>query len=98
MNKKICIYRLTDAQGNKNIVVLNDDTQCEAISGYDKDGVYQVYDGDELWYAYDWAKKHGFTLDYASIEVQIPDAIFERTDFERIFDVKMIVGVGKSTE
>jgi hypothetical protein len=89
MKKRIYIYRLTDALGNIDIAILNESDGDETIGGYDKDGQYHQYDSYELYYAYDWAKKHGFVLESATVDLEIPDEIFDSKDFERVFDVKM---------
>jgi hypothetical protein len=74
--KEIYIYKLTDAQGNIRLVVKEDAGDRGCVSGLDRDGKWQCYDGDELWYAYDWATKHGMTLESGAMTIDVPDSIF----------------------
>jgi hypothetical protein len=69
------MYKLTDALGNVAMRVCEDSSDRGCISGLDKDGKWQCFDGDE-WYAYDWAAKHGMKLEGASMTIDVPDHIF----------------------
>lgn len=77
MLKTIHIYRLTDAQGNQSATVINDLTDSGRIGGIDKNGTYQQYDSYELWYAYDWAEKHGMKLEYGKVDIDISKIAFQ---------------------
>ncbi len=76
MLKEIYLYKLTDAKGTVIMKVCEDSSDRGCMSGLDRDGKWQCFDGDELWYAYDWAKKHGMKLEGAAMTIDVPDSIF----------------------
>ena len=78
MLKKIYLYRLTDARGEQQMVVVDDLSDNGRIGGYDKDGKYQQYDSYELYHAYEWAEKHGMKLESGSMEIDVPETVFQR--------------------
>ncbi len=65
------VYRLTDANGTKRYAVTNDPSSNGCIGGFDVNGNYQQYDSSELYYAYEWAAKHGFKLEVKSHELDV---------------------------
>lgn len=80
MKKTMYLYRLTDANGDQTITVVDDPSDNGCIGGYDKGGQYQQYDSYELWHAYDWAKEHGMKLESGTMEVDVPDNVFKSND------------------
>lgn len=76
MKKTLYFYRLTDALGTQRITVVDDPTNNGTILGIGIDGELHQYDSYELWYAYDWAEKHGMKLESGELEMDIPDKIF----------------------
>lgn len=80
MRKKIYLYRLTDARGNKQITVLDEPSDIGTIGGYGSDGKYHQYDSYELWHAYSWAEERGMKLESAEMEIEIPDSVFEKEE------------------
>jgi hypothetical protein len=75
--KTIHLYRLTDARGFQTFTVVDDPADNGCIGGYDKDGKYHQYDSYELRHAYTWAEERGMKLEYAEMQIQIPDALFK---------------------
>jgi hypothetical protein len=76
--KELHFYRLTDAQGNKKVTVVNDPSDNGCIGGIGSDGEYHQYDSYELWHAYDWAEKLGMKLESGTMKLDIPDSIFSK--------------------
>lgn len=76
MKKEIHLYRLTDANGDKQITVVDEPSNSGCIGGYGSDGKYHQYDSYELYHAYDWAKERGMKLEYAKMEIDASDAVF----------------------
>jgi len=79
MKKTLYFYRLTDATGAQEVVVVDDPTNDGRIGGKGADGKYHQYDSYELYYAFDWAKERGMQLESGSMEIDIPDNIFTRS-------------------
>lgn len=75
MYKKIYVYRLTDAEGNQDFVVVDEVSDNGRIGGYDKQGIYQQYDSQQLYYAYEWAEEHGMKLEFGSFEIDLNPSI-----------------------
>jgi hypothetical protein len=78
MKKIMYVYRLTDANGDQTVAVVNEASDNGTIGGYDKDGVYQQYDSYELYYAYEWAESHGMKLESGTVEIDVTDDIFKK--------------------
>lgn len=78
MKKIMYVYRLTDANGDQTVAVVNEASDNSTIGGYDKDGVYQQYDSYELYYAYEWAESHGMKLESGTVEIDVTDDIFKK--------------------
>jgi hypothetical protein len=78
MKKTMYLYRLTDARGDQMVTVVDDPTDNGTIGGYDSNGQYQQYDSYELYYAYEWAEKHGFKLESGTVEIDVTDAVFQK--------------------
>jgi hypothetical protein len=76
MMKKIYVYRLTDAKGDKTITVVNEPNDNGTIGGYGSDGKYHQYDSYELWYAYEWATLRGMKLESTEMIIDVPDSLF----------------------
>jgi hypothetical protein len=66
---KVWFYKLTDAQGNSKMTCAADCADNITIGGYDASNKYQQYDSYEAYYAYEWAKKHGFKLEWQTVEI-----------------------------
>lgn len=77
MKKTIYLYRLIDGKGNQHVVVVDDPSDDGCISGEDAAGKWYQFDGNQLYNAYDWAKEHGFVLESAETEIDIPDTVFK---------------------
>lgn len=78
MKKTIYLYRLTDANGNKTITVIDDPSDSGTILGVGSDGKYHQYDSYELYHAYEWAEKLGMKLESGTMDIDIPDSVFEK--------------------
>lgn len=76
MKKTIYLYRLTDAAGDQQITVVDEQSDDGCIGGYDRDGKYHQYDSYELYHAYEWAEKHGMKLESGIMEIDVPDSVF----------------------
>lgn len=78
MKKTVYVYRLTDANGDQSVTIVDDLSDNGTIGGYDKNGMYQQYDSYELYHAYEWAESHGMKLESGTVEIDITDAIFKK--------------------
>jgi hypothetical protein len=76
MKKELYFYRLTDTQGNQDLVVIDQSNDNGCIGGIGADGEYHQYDSYELYHAHEWAEKYGMKLESGRMEVDIPDSIF----------------------
>lgn len=76
MKKTIYLYRLTDANGDIQVTVVNDTSDNGCIGGMGNDGKYHQYDSYELYHAYDWAEKWGMKLERATVDLDISGAVF----------------------
>ena len=75
MKKVVYVYRLTDALGQQDVCFATDPADRGCLAGYDANDRYWEFE-DVVFYAQDWAAQHGFQLESARMEIDIPDEIF----------------------
>lgn len=76
MKKTLYLYRLTDAKGDKRIVVVDDPSDDGIIYGCGNDGEFHQFESCEIYHAYIWAEKWGMKLQSGTMEIDVPDDIF----------------------
>lgn len=81
IKKTIYLYRLTDAQNNQTVTVVDLLSDDFTINGYDKNGQLRhffSFGGQELPFADTWAKMHGMKFESATLDIDIYDNLFKK--------------------